>query len=112
MKIAIPVESNSMEANISASFGRSAYFLIYDTTNQNAEYLLNKAADSQGGAGIKAAQLMIDANINILLTPRCGEKAMDIFNETDIKLYQTRGTSIPYNLNSCLGGELLPLKAE
>lgn len=112
MKIAIPVENNSMEANISASFGRSAYFLIYDTTNQNSEYLKNDAADSQGGAGVKAAQLMIDSDINILLTPRCGEKAMQIFTETDIKVYQTRGTSIPYNLNSCLGGELLQLKVE
>jgi len=110
MKIAIPVDNESMEANVSVSFGRSTYFLIYETDNQKFEYFKNEAANSQGGAGIKAAQFLVDANIDILLTPRCGENAANVFSETNIKLYQTRGTSIPYNLNAYLGGELMQLK--
>jgi predicted Fe-Mo cluster-binding NifX family protein len=31
MKIAIPVDEKTLESNVCASFGRTPYFLIYDT---------------------------------------------------------------------------------
>ena len=51
MKIAIPVEDKSIEGNICQSFGRSPYFLIYDTGSEESVFLNNTAAASQGGAG-------------------------------------------------------------
>jgi len=34
MKIAIPVDNNSMETGICMSFGRMPWFLIYDTVTE------------------------------------------------------------------------------
>jgi predicted Fe-Mo cluster-binding NifX family protein len=39
MKIVIPVNENSNETTVCASFGRAPYFLIYDTKNQTEEYV-------------------------------------------------------------------------
>ena len=58
MKIAIPVEDNQTE--ICPSFGRTSMFLIYDTETKEKKYLDNSGIAMQGGAGIKAAQVIVD----------------------------------------------------
>ena len=64
MKIAMPVDRKSAEANIASSFGRTPYFLIYDTETKASTVLDNSAAASQGGAGIKAAQSVVDSKVD------------------------------------------------
>ena len=70
MKIAIPVDEKSLDSNVCVSFGRTPYFLIYDVDTKESVFLDNSAAASTGGAGIKAAQTIVDNNANVLLTPR------------------------------------------
>ena len=61
MKIAMPVDEKTMESSVCLSFGRTPYFLIYDTETNKSIFLDNSAATSQGGAGIKAAQTVVDS---------------------------------------------------
>ncbi len=68
MKIAIQVDEKSLESNVCVSFGRAPYFLIYDTETKESLFLDNGAAASTGGAGIKAAQTIVDNKVNALLT--------------------------------------------
>ena len=63
MKIAMPVDDKTMESSVCVSFGRTPYFLIYDTENKESVFLDNSAAASQGGAGIKAAQTVMTSQI-------------------------------------------------
>ena len=101
MKIAIPVDEASMESNVCVSFGRAPYFLIFDTETQNSNFVDNQvAASSSGGAGIKAAQLVVDQGVEALLTPRCGENASDVFDIAKIKRFKTINSSIQDNLNA------------
>lgn len=106
MKIAIPVDDASMDTNVCISFGRTPYFLIYDTESKDATFLSNSAAASQGGAGIKAAQLILDQNAEVLLTPRCGENAAEVFNAANIKIYKTNGNQLMQNIQYFENGEL------
>ena len=106
MKIAIPVDDVSMDTNICISFGRAPYFLIYDTETKNAAFLNNSATASQGGAGVKAAQLIVDSNAEVLLTPRCGENAAEVFHTANIKIYQTNGNLLKHNLHAFENGNL------
>lgn len=94
MKIAIPVNDKSLTSGVCQSFGRAPYFLIYDTKSKQEEFLDNSAAASQGGAGIKAAQMIVDQKVSALLTPRCGQNAADVLKLGGIKLYRTTGESI------------------
>ena len=64
MKIAIPVDEKSLDSNVCVSFGRTPYFLIYDVDTKESVFLDNSAAASTGGAGIKAAQTIVDNKTN------------------------------------------------
>lgn len=100
MKIAMPVDDKSMETTVCQSFGRTPYFLIYDTESEESVFLDNSAAASQGGAGIKAAQTIVDNGVSALLTPRCGENAAKVIDAANIKMYKTTGDSVKENIEA------------
>ena len=79
MKIVIPVDEENINTKISQSFGRASYFLIYNENDMS----------SQGGAGIKASQLMVDLKIDAIITPRCGQNAAEVLNMANIKIYES-----------------------
>ncbi|MDD2504109.1 MAG: NifB/NifX family molybdenum-iron cluster-binding protein [Clostridia bacterium] len=106
MKIAIPVDEKTLESNVCASFGRTPYFLIYDTETKESEFFDNSAAASTGGAGIKAAQTIVDNKANVLLTPRCGENAADVIKSADITIFKTRTGSVKDNIAAFIDGQL------
>lgn len=106
MKIAIPVDEKDMGTNVCVSFGRTPYFLIYDTESKESAFIDNSAAASSGGAGIKAAQIIVDSNIEVLLTPRCGQNAADVLNAANIKIYKTTTPSVKDNIDAFIGGTL------
>ena len=66
MKIAIPVDEKTLESNVCVSFGRTPYFLIYDVETKESIFIDNSAAASTGGAGIKAAQIIVDNKADVL----------------------------------------------
>lgn len=106
MKIAIPVDDKSMETSVCQSFGRTPYYLIYDTETKESIFLDNRAVSSQGGAGIKAAQTIVDNQVSALLTPRCGENAAEVIKAANIKLYKTCNDSITDNIEALNSGKL------
>ncbi|KJR49020.1 Glycine-rich cell wall structural protein precursor [Desulfosporosinus sp. I2] len=106
MKIAIPVDGKSMETSVCQSFGRTPYYLIYDTESKESIFLDNSAVASQGGAGIKAAQTIVDNKVSALLTPRCGENAAEVIKAANIKLYKTFNDSIKDNIDALNEGKL------
>lgn len=106
MKIAMPVDDKTTESSVCISFGRTPYFLIYDTETKESVFLDNKAAASQGGAGIKAAQAVVDSQVSALLTPRCGENAAEVFHAAKIIIYKTINNSIKDNIAAYEEGKL------
>lgn len=106
MKIAIPVNEKNTETSVCISFGRTPYFLIYNSETKENIFIDNTAIASQGGAGIKAAQTLVDENIQILLTPRCGENAANVINSAKIQIYKTVNNSAQENINAFLEGKL------
>lgn len=106
MKIALPVEGNSLEAKICQSFGRAPLYLFYNTEDGAKEFKENSAATSLGGAGIKAAQLIVDEKAEAVLAPRCGENAAKVLGEGGVRVYRTIGDSIEDNIAAYEAGKL------
>ncbi len=106
MRIAIPVDEKDIGTNVCESFGRTPYYLIYDTKTKESEFIDNSAVTSTGGAGIKAAQIIVDTKADALLTPRCGENASNVLEAAGIKIYRTQGTSAKDNIDAFISGEL------
>ena len=106
MKIVIPVDEKTLESDVCASFGRTPYFLIHDTETKESVFIDNSAAASTGGAGIKAAQTIVDNKANVLLAPRCGENAADVLKSADIKIFKTTSASAKGNIDDFIDGKL------
>ena len=110
MKIVMPVNEKSMESEVSMSFGRTPFFLIYDTKSKESFFIDNTAANSPGGAGIKAAQIVVDNKPDALLTPRCGENAAAVMIAAKVKIYKTLNSSIQDNITAFIEEKLLLLE--
>ena len=110
MKIVMPVDGNKMESTVCVSFGRTPYFMVYNTESKEADFFENVAAQSQGGAGIMAAQIVADTKADVLLTPRCGQNAADVIVASGMKMYKTISNSIVESLAAFENGELSELK--
>ena len=75
-------------------------FLIYDTETKEKKLLDNSGIAVQGGAGIKAAQVVVDQQAEALLAPRCGENAAKVLQGANVKLYQTESLSVEENIRA------------
>lgn len=96
MIIAIPVDEN--KEDICASFGRAPYFLFKNTKTNSIDVCENPAANVEGGAGVKAAQFMLDKEVNIIITVRCGENVAEVFESAEIKIYKSQVSSAQENI--------------
>lgn len=110
MLLAIPTESNDMNAAVCPSFGRAPYFLLFDTESRKNDVINNPGASAQGGAGIKAAQTLVDSKADVLLTPRCGQNAAEVLQAANIALYQSKDGSVASNITLFTEGKLVLLE--
>ena len=106
MKIAIPVDEKNMETKVCISFGRAPYFLIYDTETKESLFLDNSAAASAGGAGIKAAQSIIDQKVDIVLSLGCGENAANVLNAANVKIFKAIYNLAKDNIDAFIDNKL------
>lgn len=96
MRIAIPLDENKQDICIVLS--RAPYFLFQDEDEKNI--VENPAADAQGGAGIQAAQFLVDNGVNVLITVRCGQNAADVFTAAGMKIYKSAGKTASEDLEA------------
>ena len=106
MKTAITSKGNGTSAQFDLRFGRAAWFCVIDDETGNTEFFENDCANLSGGAGIKAAQIIVDNEVDVLLTPRCGENAAGVLENAGIKMYKTVGDSVSSNIEAYNAGKL------
>ncbi|MCD6322325.1 MAG: NifB/NifX family molybdenum-iron cluster-binding protein [Clostridiales bacterium] len=109
MIVTIPVDGKTMSACINKAFGRTQYFLVYNTETQEKTFLENAAANAPGGAGVQASQFVVDQNTDAVLAPTIGQNSADVIKSSGIKIYLTSGCSIQDNITAFLDGKLKSL---
>ena len=67
-------------------FGRSPYFLITDEKGEKVETIQNTGVDAMGGAGITAAQLVVSAGAQVVITGNLGPRAFDVLGASGVKM--------------------------
>ncbi|MGB5984898.1 MAG: NifB/NifX family molybdenum-iron cluster-binding protein, partial [Desulfobacterales bacterium] len=87
MKIAISSTGPNLESQIDPRFGRCAYFLIVDSESGAFEVIQNEAAAASGGAGIQAAQMIINTGVDAVITGNLGPNATQVLNSSNLKVY-------------------------
>ena len=104
MRIIIPVDENKVD--VCPSFGRTPLFMLYDCETKEYSYIENEAANAEGGAGVKAAQIVVDSGSEVLLTIRCGENANEVFKAAGVKVYKTASNIAKENIELYLSNKL------
>ena len=95
MKIAVSSTGKHFNGKVSEVFARCPYFVIAEIENEKikrVETMENKIASQLGQAGISAAQLMAEKNINAVITKNVGPRALDVLNQFNIGIYHGDGT--------------------
>lgn len=88
MKIAVTAQGKTLESKVDPRFGRAAGFVITDENGEHAEYADNaQNLNAPSGAGIQAAQNIIDQNVDVLITGNCGPKAFSVLSQGEIEVY-------------------------
>ncbi len=89
MKIAVSTVGPEKDAVLEPRFGRSNYFVIYDTETQEYSSLDNTAIQAEAhGAGPKTSQLIFDSGVNIVLTGNGpGKNAFQVLQAGNISMF-------------------------
>jgi len=85
LKIAIPVKTGEgLNAQLDNRFGRAAYFLFFDTQNQEWSCIANEFKDEAQGVGPKASGLVVEKGCNMVIGARPGPKAISVLEQAHI----------------------------
>ncbi len=107
MKIALPLDENQQE--VCVSFGRAPFFMIYDSETATSVCIDNPAAQAQGGAGLLAAQTVVDSGATVLITVRCGENAAQVLQAAEVGIYKPVDKGVQQAIHAYLAGDLVVL---
>lgn len=106
MKIAISAKGKVNEYLLDTTFGRCEYFQIHDTEIDAIKIIENKGASASGGAGIAAANQLLEEKVDVLITGSLGPNAFEIIEKADIKAYKCDEVSITTALEKYKNNEL------
>jgi predicted Fe-Mo cluster-binding NifX family protein len=85
-RIAVSASGQSMDAEVDPRFGRCPFFIIADPETMEFEVLDNSGASEAGGAGISAAQKIVEKGVQAVLTGNCGPNACQVLSSAGIRV--------------------------
>jgi predicted Fe-Mo cluster-binding NifX family protein len=87
MKVAVSSTGSQADSQVDPRFGRARWFLIWDTDSEDVSAIDNlSSVEASSGAGIAAAQRVIDAGASCVLTGRCGPKASTVLGGAGVRI--------------------------
>jgi predicted Fe-Mo cluster-binding NifX family protein len=111
MKIAITSTGDTKSSKADPRFGRARYFLIFDTATSEYEVVDNTInVEAPQGAGIQAAEAIVDQGAKILITGHCGPKAFRILQGAGVVVYTGASATVEEELDRFIKGELVKAK--
>lgn len=111
MRICVTASGEGLDSEIDPRFGRCSYFVIYDSETKSVESISNISIAASGGAGIKAAEAVTNAEVNVLLTGSVGPNAFSIFTEVGIDVQVGAKGTVREAIDQYEKGELEPLRS-
>jgi len=96
MKVAVSADGKTLDSEVSELFGRCAFFLIAKVDGK--KILLEKAVENasagqRGGAGVSAAQAVVENGAEAVITGNVGPRARDVFKQFNVTTYKGSGNA-------------------
>ena len=106
MKVFISAQQQGLDAPTSDIFGRAPWYVSVDSETLQAESFENHAQKAQSGAGIEAAQWLINHGAQVVISANIGPKALQVLRAANIPVYLAQKGSVQENVELWLNGEL------
>ena len=107
MKVIVTAEGNDLEARSSPRFGRCPTFILVDTDRMVFEALPNPALSASGGAGVQAAQFVVEQHVQAVLTGNVGPNATEVLQAAGVGVYLNNETMVRDAVEAFKAGRLV-----
>ncbi|HOU14889.1 MAG TPA: NifB/NifX family molybdenum-iron cluster-binding protein [Anaerolineae bacterium] len=110
MRVVIPANGADLDAPTSPIFGRSQMFILVDPETLAFEALPNPALDAPGGAGVQAAQTVLQHGVSAVIAPSLGPNAFRVVQAAGIPAYRMAGATVREVITAFNAGQLARLE--
>jgi predicted Fe-Mo cluster-binding NifX family protein len=86
MVLIITAQKPQLDSEIDPQFGRSNWLIKIDMKTSHWEALANPGANQSGGAGVAAAQFVIDQKVNTVISGDFGPNASSALRAAKIEM--------------------------
>ena len=106
MKIVVTATGNDLDARTSPRFGRCPTYIFVETETMAFEALPNPALDASGGAGVLAAQVVVEQGAQAVLSGNLGPNAMEVLQAANVPAYLIGEGTVREAVEAFENGEL------
>jgi predicted Fe-Mo cluster-binding NifX family protein len=106
MKIVVTSSGSDLDAQAHPAFGRCPVYVFVDTETMQFEAVENPAANAAGGAGIQAAQFVVERGAQAVVTGNVGPNAFQVLQPAGVLIYLFGGGTVRQAAEAYKAGRL------
>lgn len=111
MDICITATSDNLDCKVDGRFGRCKCFIFVDPVTMAYSAIPNPAIEESGGAGIKAATMVLKYAPAAIITGLVGDNAMKVLKASGAKVYTSGAMSVREAIEAYCAGKLKSIDA-
>jgi len=109
MRVAVTAQGTNLDSLVDPRFGRARYFLLLDTdSGQFTAHDNVQNLNAPQGAGIQAAQMVVQLGAEAVLTGNVGPKAFATLQAGQVAIYAGAAGTVRQALEELHAGRLQP----
>jgi predicted Fe-Mo cluster-binding NifX family protein len=109
MKVVVSATGEDLSAQVSPVFGRCPTLIFIDTQTMEFEAVPNPAIAAAGGAGIQAAQFVVNMGAQAVLTGNVGPNAFNVLQAAGAQIYPVLAGTVQQAIDAYESGQLQPV---
>lgn len=94
MKVVVTADGAGLDAPASQVFGRCQAYVFVETDSMEAQTVENPAIGTASGAGIQAAQFVVEQGAEAVITGNVGPNAYSVLEASDVPIYLLQGGTV------------------
>ena len=106
MKIVVTANGQGLEAPTSPFFGRCPWYVLVETETLECETIANPAQSAAGGAGIQAAQYLVQQGAQAVISGNVGPNAFQVLRAAGIPVYLSAEGTVRQAVEGFQAGQL------
>ena len=112
MKLVITTTGQTLDAPMDRRFGRAEGFLVYDLETEVYTVIDNhQNFQAAQGAGIQAAQHVVNCGARAVITGHCGPKAFRVLSAAKVAIYNCEAATVADAIDQYKSGHLKPAQS-